>query len=75
MIDLDVRAILSAKGNPLKTILAEADKVPIGDQLNLHTTFKPSPLFRVLAKRGFEHSIEQIEKRHFVTHFTRIELK
>jgi hypothetical protein len=69
VVDLDVRHILRARGNPLKLILQTVDELGTGRLLQLHTPFKPSPLYRVMARQGYLHTTLCLENGHFVTQF------
>ena len=58
IIELDVRPILKAGGEPFSEIMNAVQKVPEGGALRLRATFKPTPLFNVLGKQGWNHEIE-----------------
>lgn len=58
-IDLDVRPILRDGGEPFEIIMKAVTALAPGENLRLFATFKPVPLFHVLASKGFEH--EDIE--------------
>jgi uncharacterized protein (DUF2249 family) len=55
-IDVDVRPILRAGGEPFSVIMAALDRLEPGQGLRLFATFKPIPLFAVMADRGFAYS-------------------
>jgi uncharacterized protein (DUF2249 family) len=55
-IDVDVRPVLRAGGEPFSLIMAALDRLEPGQGLRLFATFKPIPLFGVMADRGFVHS-------------------
>jgi uncharacterized protein (DUF2249 family) len=55
-IDVDVRPLLRAGAEPFSLIMAALDRLEPGQGLRLFATFKPIPLFGVMADRGFEHS-------------------
>lgn len=69
LIDLDVRDILQAKEDPFERIMATVAELDEQDVLQLHATFKPEPLLRVLGKKGFQFSVVEMEPEHFVVHF------
>ena len=69
VVDLDVRTILKAKGNPFKLISQTVDGLKEDQLLQLHTPFAPTPLYRVLGRRGFTHATIQLKRTHFVTQF------
>jgi uncharacterized protein (DUF2249 family) len=51
--ELDVRPILRAGGEPYQAIMQAVDALPPGGSLRLLATFRPVPLFTVMANRGF----------------------
>jgi uncharacterized protein (DUF2249 family) len=55
-IDVDVRPILRSGGEPFSVIMAALDRLTPGQGLRLYATFKPIPLFGVMADKGFAHS-------------------
>ncbi|MCA6111705.1 DUF2249 domain-containing protein [Bradyrhizobium cenepequi] len=55
-IDVDVRPILRAGGEPFSVIMSALERLEPGQGLRLFATFKPVPLFAVMADRGFMHS-------------------
>lgn len=57
---LDVREILRAGGEPFSKIMAAVDALSPGQGLRLLATFKPVPLFGVMAERGFGHAEHEI---------------
>jgi uncharacterized protein (DUF2249 family) len=60
-VDLDVRPILRAGGEPFGAIMEAIDGLN-GDQgLRLYATFKPAPLFHVLGSKGFSHEEKELE--------------
>ncbi|MFU8802396.1 MAG: DUF2249 domain-containing protein [Bradymonadaceae bacterium] len=58
VVDLDVRPILEAGGQPIGAILDAIDEVLPGGALRLRAPFKPAPLFRLLQDDGWAHWIE-----------------
>lgn len=66
---LDVRSILRAKGNPFKRITETVNGLSEGGVFELRTTFRPTPLYRVLKKKGFSHNTVCLEKGDFLTQF------
>ena len=56
IVTLDVRPILAQGDEPLGVILAAVDGLSQGQVLRLIAPFRPVPLFRVMARRGYEHS-------------------
>lgn len=57
---LDVREILRAGGEPFSKIMQAVDALSPGQGLRLLATFKPVPLFGVMAQRGFGHTEHEI---------------
>lgn len=55
--ELDVRPILSAGTDPLQHILEKIKELPLGHVLKIINTFEPTPLIRLLEKRGFESAV------------------
>lgn len=54
-IDVDVRPILRAGGEPFSIIMAALERLEPGEVLRLLAPFKPVPLFDVMASKGFAH--------------------
>lgn len=57
---LDVRDILKAGGEPFSQIMTAVEALAPGQGLRLLATFKPAPLFVVMAQRGFGHTEREI---------------
>ena len=57
---LDVRDILKAGGEPFSEIMQAVQALVPGQGLRLLATFKPVPLFTVMAQRGFGHTEREI---------------
>ncbi|WDL97544.1 DUF2249 domain-containing protein [Alicyclobacillus sp. ALC3] len=66
---LDVREMLRAKEEPFARIMSAVKELEPNDVLELHATFQPDPLIRVLGKQGFTHAVVQEEAEHFVVQF------
>lgn len=60
-VDVDVRPILRAGGEPFSVIMAALGRLKEGQGLRLYATFKPVPLFSVMADKGFTHSASELE--------------
>jgi uncharacterized protein (DUF2249 family) len=69
-IDVDVRPILRAGGEPFSVIMAALDRLEQGQGLRLYATFKPIPLFGVMAERGFAHSETALDGGEWEVVFT-----
>ncbi|WP_454620653.1 DUF2249 domain-containing protein [Bradyrhizobium cenepequi] len=69
-IDVDVRPILRAGGEPFSVIMAALERLESGQGLRLYATFKPVPLFAVMADRGFMHSERALDGGEWEVLFT-----
>ena len=69
-IDVDVRPILRAGGEPFSVIMAALERLEPGQGLRLYATFKPLPLFAVMADKGFAHSASEIHGGEWEVLFT-----
>jgi uncharacterized protein (DUF2249 family) len=74
-IDVDVRPILRAGGEPFSVIMAALEGLEAGQGLRLYATFKPVPLFAVMADRGFAHSAQALDAGEWEVLFTPAETK
>ena len=59
-VELDVRPILRAGGEPFEQIMKAVSGLKPGEGLRLFATFKPTPLFHVLGSKGFTHEAKEI---------------
>jgi uncharacterized protein (DUF2249 family) len=69
-IDVDVRPILRAGGEPFSIIMAALDRLDPGQGLRLYAPFKPAPLFAVMADKGFAHSARALDAGEWEVLFT-----
>jgi uncharacterized protein (DUF2249 family) len=69
-IDVDVRPILRAGGEPFSVIMSALERLEPGQGLRLYATFKPVPLFAVMAEKGFAHSTQALEAGEWEVLFT-----
>ena len=53
--ELDVRPLLRNGGEPFGAIMGAVKQLEEGQRLRLYVTFKPEPLFKVMAGTGFTH--------------------
>jgi TusA-related sulfurtransferase len=60
-VELDVRPTLRAGGEPFEQIMQAVALLKPHEGLRLLATFKPVPLFSVLASRGFTHEEKELE--------------
>lgn len=69
-LELDVRPILRNGGEPFAAIMEAVGRLARGQRLKLFATFKPEPLFRVLADHGFAHEASLLERGEWMVIFT-----
>jgi uncharacterized protein (DUF2249 family) len=69
-IDVDVRPILRAGGEPFSVIMSALERLEPGQGLRLYATFKPVPLFAVMADKGFAHSAQALDAGEWEVLFT-----
>lgn len=69
-LELDVRPILRNGGEPFAAILGAVEKLAPGQPLKLFATFRPEPLFTVMAAKGFAYQAEQISDGDWQVIFT-----
>lgn len=67
---LDVREILRSGGEPFSKIMEAVNTLSPGQGLRLLATFKPVPLFSVMAQRGFGHTEHEIDGGDWEVIFT-----
>ena len=60
-VDVDVRPILRAGGEPFEKIMTAVNALEPGQGLKLYATFKPTPLLQVLGSRGFTHEVNELD--------------
>ena len=59
-VDVDVRPILRAGGEPFEKIMEAVNVLEPGEGLRLFVTFKPTPLLHVLGSKGFTHEAKEL---------------
>jgi uncharacterized protein (DUF2249 family) len=59
-LTLDVRDILRSGGEPFGAIMQNVSALAPGQALRLLATFRPMPLFAVMAARGFTHTTQAL---------------
>jgi len=59
--ELDVRAILANGGDPFGAIMGAVAQLAAGQSLRLIASFKPEPLFKVMADKGFSVDAGQLD--------------
>lgn len=69
IVELDVRDMTRAKQEPFAIIMEAVSGLGPEDVLELHATFRPDPLLKVLGKQGFANAVVQFDEEHFVVQF------
>ncbi|RWB26209.1 DUF2249 domain-containing protein [Mesorhizobium sp.] len=59
-VELDVRPILAAGGEPFGKIMETVAALAPGEELRLLAPFRPVPLFQALGSKGFSHEDREI---------------
>lgn len=60
-LDLDVRPVLRAGGEPFQAIMEAVARLQPNQGLRLLATFKPTPLLSVLGSKGFSHVARELD--------------
>jgi uncharacterized protein (DUF2249 family) len=68
--ELDVRPILRNGGEPFQVIMSAVNSLTPGEGLKLFATFRPQPLFSVMASHGFDHEVIELDGGDFEVRFT-----
>ncbi len=69
IVELDVREMLQTKQDPFERIMATVQQLTENDVLELHATFRPEPLLKVLGRQGFRHAIVEKASDHVMVQF------
>lgn len=69
-LDLDVRPILRNGGEPFSVIMAALARLEPAQGIRLYATFKPIPLFAVMAEKGFAHAETELADGEWEVLFT-----
>lgn len=69
-INVDVRPILRAGGEPFSVIMTALEDLEPGQGLRLYATFKPVPLLAVMNDKGFAHSAQPLDGGEWEVLFT-----
>jgi uncharacterized protein (DUF2249 family) len=69
-LELDVRPILRDGGEPFGAIMEAVDALAPGQQLRLISSFRPEPLFSVMAAKGFGYQARTIDAGTWEVVFT-----
>ena len=74
-IDVDIRPILRAEGEPFSVIMAAVARLEPGQGIRLYATFRPIPLFAVMAEEGFAYSEKELGGGEWEVLFTPSEVE
>lgn len=69
-LEVDVRPILRNGGEPFGAIMAAVSELAPGQSLKLFATFRPVPLFSVMAAKGFDFVDTELEGGEWEVIFT-----
>jgi TusA-related sulfurtransferase len=72
-LELDVRPILRNGGEPFGAIMGAVAQLARGQRLKLYATFKPVPLFNVMASKGFASDASPLQDGDWMVIFTPVE--
>jgi len=67
--ELDVRPMLANGGEPFQAIMEAVESLSASQGLTLIAPFRPQPLFSVMARKGFQHEVTQLEGGDFEVKF------
>ena len=73
IVELDVREMLRSKQDPFERIMETVQTLAPDDVLELHATFRPEPLLKVMQRQGFHHAVLEQTPDHVVVQFYRKE--
>lgn len=68
--ELDVRPLLRNGGEPFGAIMGAVNQLEKGQRLKLFVTFRPEPLFNVMASKGFANQATPLDNGDWVVIFT-----
>jgi uncharacterized protein (DUF2249 family) len=71
MAQLDVRPLMAAGNDPFSAIMKVVQGLGPGEEFELVAPLEPSPLYEVLAVRGFEHETEALGGGDYRVRFRR----
>lgn len=69
-LEVDVRPILRNGGEPFGAIMAAVNELAPGQSLKLFATFRPVPLFKVMASKGFDYADTELADGEWEVLFT-----
>ncbi len=70
-VELDVREFHRRGEEPFEAIMEAVNRLGPEDVLVLVNSFEPLPLYRVMAKKGFDHEAERLAPDHWRITFRR----
>ena len=69
-LELDVRPILASGGEPFGAIMSAVNQLIGGQKLKLIAGFRPDPLFKVMAEKGFSATSTPLDSGDWQVVFT-----
>ena len=69
-LELDIRPLLRNGGEPFGAIMGAVGQLAKGQRLKLYATFKPEPLFQLMAGRGFANAASLLDDGDWMVIFT-----
>lgn len=69
VVVLDVREMLRKKEEPFQAIMDTVKSLKPDDVFELHATFNPIPLLKVMEGKGYANESTQLEEEHWVVRF------
>ena len=70
IVELDVRPVLRAGGEPLTQIMEAVKNLAPGQDLRLFSPFMPGPLLQMLGAQGFRHEVKELAGGEWQVDFT-----
>lgn len=72
-LEVDVREDIALKKEPFQKIMKVVESLQDNQGFILHAPFNPLPLYKVMKRKGFDHTAEHIDKKHWKITFSRKE--
>lgn len=69
LVELDVRPLIASGRDPLNLIMGKLKRLQPGQVLKIVNSFEPTPLIRMLEKKGFQNYVDVISKDCIETYF------
>lgn len=70
-INLDVRDMLEAGGEPYAVIMKTLHELPSGKTLSIHALFEPKPLIHQVGQMGYQSECRRVDADHWVLNIWR----